>query len=465
MSNSTVLATPLQGWTNSPDYRGTMNIVLSCTFTIFICVWSVLCVNIGPHGESTWAKIYRKLKLAGLCILGPDFLLLLTIGQWESARSSCRKFKERGIDNWSMRHSFYADMGGFAIQTGEGVTWPLDANEILYLIEKEWIKGPVISTQFVLDKNEIDDRNKQGILLRVSTIVQVLWFLMNCIARKLQHLTITTLELTTIGFIITTIGVFIFWFDKPADVETRRIINVSFTISEIHARAGQEHVNWYDTPLDFLKAERSYYEVAWRYCLNILSAIFMMNKDQARPIKWRRDDIFPVTSITGIAILAFFGILSWGTNFIAWNSIFPTILEKQAWRVCSSILSAVVIFGETYHRLLLTCFPDMKKGACDRFDSSKSSIILYDPKLSAKKPFFERLKRRKDRLVLKLSNISPNQDPSLTMQLRVLLPALFCGAAYIIARGFILVEDVIAFRGQDPDIYKTLNWVEFFPHV
>ncbi|TGO51062.1 hypothetical protein BCON_0170g00310 [Botryotinia convoluta] len=107
----------------------------------------------------------------------------------------------------------------------------------------------------------------------------------------------------------------------------------------------------------------------------------------------------------------------------------------------------------------------MKTGACERFASSKSSIVLYDPKLSATRPFFERLKRRKDQLVLKLSNISPNQDPSLTMQLRVLLPALFCGAAYILARVFLLVEDAIAFRGQDPNIYKTLNWVEFLPHI
>ncbi|KAM0148023.1 hypothetical protein ACHAQE_007148 [Botrytis cinerea] len=465
MSNNTVETTPLQGWTNSPDYRGTMDIVFSCTFTISICIWSVLCVNIGPHGESTWAKLYRKLLLAGLCILGPDFLLLLTVGQWESARKSCCKFKERGIENWSMKHSFYADMGGFVIQTGDGVTWPLDANEILYLIDKEWIKEPVFSAQFVLDKNEIDDKNKQGILLRVSAIVQVLWFLVNCIARKLQHLAITTLELTTIGFIVTTIGVFIFWFDKPADIETRRIIKVDFTISEIHAGAGQRNVNWYDTPLDFLKDERSYYEVAWRYCLNILSAMFMMNKDQAGPIKWRRDDTFPNISLTGIAIIAIFGVLSWGTNFIAWNSVFPTIFEKQAWRVCSSVMSVAVIVGEVYHQILLTCFPDMKMRACDRFSARNSSIVLYDPKLSTKTPFLKRLERRKEQLILKLSNISPNGDPSLTMQLRVLLPALFFGASYVIARVYLLVEDSIAFRGQDPDIYKTLNWVEFLPHI
>ncbi|PQE05785.1 Major facilitator superfamily domain general substrate transporter protein [Rutstroemia sp. NJR-2017a BVV2] len=264
MSNNTTQTTLLQGWTDSPDHRGTMDIVFSCTFTIFICIWSVLCVNIGPYRESTWAKVYRKLKLAGLCILGPDFLLLLTIRQWESARKSCLNFQQRGIRNWSMTHAFYADMGGFVIRTKDGVTWPLDANEIIYLIDEEWIKEPVISTQLVLDKREIDDKNKKNALVRIYAIVQILWFLISCIARGVQRLAITTLELTTIGFIITTIGVSLLWLHKPTDIETRRVIELDVTIAEMYARAGVSHteIDWYDTPLDFLKPERTYYEVA-----------------------------------------------------------------------------------------------------------------------------------------------------------------------------------------------------------
>ncbi|PQE23431.1 Major facilitator superfamily domain general substrate transporter protein [Rutstroemia sp. NJR-2017a BBW] len=272
-------------------------------------------------------------------------------------------------------------MGGFVIRIRDGVTWPLDANEILYLIDEGWIKEPVISTQLVLDKGDIDDRNKQNTLVRIYAVVQILWFLINCIARGFQRLAITTLELTTIGFIITTISVSLLWLNKPTDIETRRIIDIDVTIPEIYARAGRGHIDWYDTPLDFLKPERAYYEVAWRYCLNILSAMFMMRKNPTRPIRWRRDDNFPTISNVGVMIVSLCGFLSWGINVIAWNFDFPTILERQAWR------------------------------------------------------------------------------------LKVLLPALFCGAAYIIARTYLLVEDVIAFRGQNPDIYKTLNWVDFLPYI
>jgi hypothetical protein len=311
MSNIAVQTASLQGWTDSPDGRGTMDIVTSCVFTIFICVWSVLCVNICPHGESAWAKVYQKLKLAFICILGPDFLLLLVIGQWESARSSCRKFKKRRIDGWSMRHAFYADMGGFIVQTKDGVAWPLDANQLLYLIDEKWIKESIIPSQVILDKIDIDDRNKQNSLVRVFGIAQILWFLISCIARWRQNLAITTLELTTVGFIVTTISVSIFWFNKPADIETQRTIEIDATILEIHARAGRDHTYyWYDTPLDFLNPERTYPEVAWRYCLDILSALLIRRGHKPRPTRGRRDDNFPALSHGGVVILVLSGIFS-----------------------------------------------------------------------------------------------------------------------------------------------------------
>jgi hypothetical protein len=462
MSNITVQTAPLQGWTDSPDGRGTIDIVSSSIFTIFICIWSVLCVNIGPPGETAVANVYRKLKLAVLCILGPDFLLVLVIGQWESARKSCRKFKQGGISGWSMKHAFYADMGGFLVRTRDGLAWPLDANELFYLIDEEWIKEPMISSQIIIDKSDIDDRNKQNTLVRVFTIWQILWFLVSCIARGCQHLVVTTLELTTVGFVATTIGVSIFWFNKPADIQTQRRIDIDATVQEIHARAGLDHIyHWYNTPLDFLKPEKTYVGVGWRYCLNILSA----RGDQPRPINRRRDDNFPEVSHGGLMVVGLCGMISWGSNLAAWNFDFPSTLERRMWRACSLILVATVGIGGLYQEILLQFFPSMKKKACDRFAASKRSIVIDEPKPPRTQRFAQRLQRQSERLILRLSNISPNGDPSLTLQLRVLLPALFCGAAYAIARTYLLVEDCIAFRGQNPDIYKTVNWVDFLPHV
>lgn len=85
----------LQGWTTSGGGRGTLDIVWTCLFTIFLCCWTSLCVNVPPL-NSTWVhRLREKLKLALLGILGPDFLIILALGQWESAHRSVEVYFPR----------------------------------------------------------------------------------------------------------------------------------------------------------------------------------------------------------------------------------------------------------------------------------------------------------------------------------------------------------------------------------
>ena len=465
MSNISIQASPLQGWTDSPNSRGTIDIVYSCIFTIFICVWSILCVNIAPSEGTAVAEFLQKLKLAFLCVLGPDYLLLLAVGQFESARNSCRQFESLNLSGWSLRHAFYADMGGFAVRTSDGVSWPLDANQLYYLIQQGWIEHSIVASNILLKKSDIDDRNKQNTLVRLLSLAQVHWFLINCIARACQRLPLTTLEFTTIGFIATTFGLTIAWYHKPADVKTQQVIELNASVSELHARADLDNTYyWYDTPLDFLNSEKTYFGVAWHYCLNILSRMFRIRKSSQRPITRRPDDNFPPVSRIGMVMVATPGLISWGANLAAWNLEFPTSLEKHMWRACSLILIATVSVGEVYHEIIIYFFPKWKKNACDRFAAYHERMT--DIELTASKAkFSEKVRRKKDRVILSLSNNSLNSDPSWTMELRVLLPALICGALYTISRGYLLVEDLIDFRGQNPGVYKTVDWGSFLPHV
>lgn len=76
------------GWVPQNGGRGTLDILLTCIFTIFLCCWTSICVNIPGETETKSQRFLSKLKLACLGILGPDFLLLLAIGQYESAQRS-----------------------------------------------------------------------------------------------------------------------------------------------------------------------------------------------------------------------------------------------------------------------------------------------------------------------------------------------------------------------------------------
>ena len=78
------------GWVAPNSGRETFDILSSCILTIFLCCWTSVCVNIPAVNEKKWQRPLDKVKLAGVGILGPDFLCIIAIGQYESARRSVR---------------------------------------------------------------------------------------------------------------------------------------------------------------------------------------------------------------------------------------------------------------------------------------------------------------------------------------------------------------------------------------
>ena len=81
MVNITADAWTPQGWTSSPNGRGTIDIIWASIVTIFLCTWSVLCINVLAPDETFLKTCLRKVKLAAICGLGPEFLLVLAMGQ------------------------------------------------------------------------------------------------------------------------------------------------------------------------------------------------------------------------------------------------------------------------------------------------------------------------------------------------------------------------------------------------
>lgn len=145
-----------QGWVSSPDARGTLDIIWSCAFTIFLCCWSSVYANIPAAGDGSWERFRDKFELAALGMLGPEFLFALALGQWQSARRSVHKFKSAGYGGWTIRHAFFADMGGFVLKSPDFPTFPLDAEQIYYLILKGYLDIPNVERGVIDDKNKAD---------------------------------------------------------------------------------------------------------------------------------------------------------------------------------------------------------------------------------------------------------------------------------------------------------------------
>ncbi len=132
-----------------------------------------------------------------------------------------------------MRHGFFADMGGVMIKPPDFPEFPVDSQQLAYLVEQGFMSMPHISHQ------ELADRDKVDSLARILAVFQISWFTIQCIARWIQGIGLSTLELSTLAFILCTLNMYFFWFFKPVDVQSRVTLRMEPTIATVLVDAGE----------------------------------------------------------------------------------------------------------------------------------------------------------------------------------------------------------------------------------
>ena len=72
---------------------------------------------------------------------------------------SLQKFRKiRGDDDpeWTMKHAYLADMGGFMLDSPDCNPIPLDAEKLFYLVDHKDVVWPKVFADDVDDKNKVD---------------------------------------------------------------------------------------------------------------------------------------------------------------------------------------------------------------------------------------------------------------------------------------------------------------------
>jgi hypothetical protein len=455
-SASLIMVDSAQGWTSSPDGRGSMDIIFTSLVTFGLCSWSVICVNIPSPHISYHNNILRKVWMTMICLLGPEFTLVVAMGQWRAARRTQRAFNRNDWKPWSLRHAFCAEMGFWWAETNDGVRWPLNGKALVYLMESGHI-DPDSRQEIYISKEAIDDLNKYDGFARTLAQAQSAWFAMNCLARFVQGLPITTLELTVLAFFVPTLGIVFFWKDKPSDIHTIKTLRLSLTVDKLreHALAhGHIHASelWFETPLDFVSRDEWHGSLIYSYWLNtplfrFARQAFLGPDATAKPINSISDMALPPLSLSLEFVEAAFSIPFLGINFVAWSWHFPTPVEQWLWRISSVILCFTFGFGCAAHGLCYFWHPIEKAQR-----QAKQQRNLPD-------------KSKVVKLAVRLRNNSPNDDPNLDIPLRILLPGLPLMLLYVVCRLYIFVEDGLAFRSQPSGVYKSIDWMQYLPHI
>ena len=83
-----------------------------------------------------------------------------------------------------------------------------------------------------ITEEEIRDKSKRDFLSKLIVIIQSSWFIAQCIARAVQGLNVTELELVTLALASLNAVMYFFWWDKPMDVQVPIKVYLTFRLDD-----------------------------------------------------------------------------------------------------------------------------------------------------------------------------------------------------------------------------------------
>ncbi|EGX51725.1 hypothetical protein AOL_s00043g744 [Orbilia oligospora ATCC 24927] len=459
--NATTATVLVHGWVSGPDVRGSWDIIWSSFMAIFLCTWTAICLNIPHPKDRTLHILLRKTKWMFWAVIAPEIVLSIAMGQYASARRSVRRFKKLECEGWTIRHGFFADMGGFLLQPKDSTPFLVNSRQMAYLVEREYIQCPTITEE------EIWDRSKADSLSKLITAAQATWLLFQLGGRAVLKLPTTTLELSAGAIVLCSFGTFICWLHKPSDAKSGVTVTTRFTTAQILLDAGPIAAQPYvHTPLDFVSRESP-------TCgFNMMGFFNLRCDDPERPLRRFPNDRFP--DIATFEKIALFLITTAYASFhlIGWNFTFPSRVETQLWRWSSVVVTGATVFFWVFETIAARqrfgrwdkylIWLRLKKKPADETtptatsqDGETGSDVERAPKTGGvvrqdtilrMDAFEEEMKKAK---------------PIVFWEVAILFPFILL---YVVARAYLIVEVFVSLRELPAGVYKTFEVAEIIPH-
>lgn len=380
------------------------------------------------------------------------------------------------------------DPSGFLLKCPDMDAFPVDADTIHYLVQREYIKLPAIT------RDEVWDKSKADLFAKAATVVQSGWLIISSIGRKASNLPISPMETFTLAFIVSTVMSYFFWWRKPQNVETPTIVACEHSMAHIREDAGLGEHMWEKYPTEFIGVEdrkwrrRAMFDSAGASVIGrsadvedtaipISSTPVIVVPDESEdlsqsksckssskdtpirvdtdntivaearvrqlPSRIYNDSILPA-GLTPLVLLSAFipSVAHSAIHLLGWNFEYPTHEEKLLWRCAAVVLVTMGAISSVGIRAFT------QSGYKGRFnlvfiwvnsDSLQSSGDGGGSK-GSKRSFLGRLELG---------------DIFLT----------FTTVCLLLARFAIITEVIISFRSLPKDVFVTVNWTDFLPHV
>lgn len=175
-------------------------------------------------------------------------------------------------------------------------------------------------------EEEIQDRSKGDMVTKGLVVIQTTWFALQLLARAIEHLPVTELEIATLAFAVLNYGTYALWWNKPLNVECPIILDHEYDTRQLRfVDAGPGEDESVQAALSTIGGREGHPKTSLTFF------------DSAEPPSYGKPSYpFIIVAIT-------FGAI----HCIAWSFPFPTATERMLWRIASiiTITSPVVVAG------------------------------------------------------------------------------------------------------------------------
>jgi len=375
-SNSTATDTTPKytGWQKGPAERGTMTILWSCLTTVFACTWTILHLNVPARDDGTWKKILRKTKWMVITVVFPEFIFAKAVCELQMAVEDLHELKEQeesfgweveygrgcrllywlfnfrissssqplpavaasGIKEvniefksskkWTLTHSYFANMGGIVQhrQTPFG-TFPEYKLVTAHGLARCCVPNKHSPLDgFCLTKEEILDKSKADNLLKTAAALQILWLIVSVITRKVYGLPISLLEVCTVAFAALAVVTYVANLAKPKEVD----VQITLVSDNCHVDGFQFNgESFFARTVRPIEADRR------------LDPPPRIENDMLR-LQSHGTQYVTLTYALAVSTMCF-GAIHCG----AWQSYFPSQVERILWQVASVLSSTLPLIN------------------------------------------------------------------------------------------------------------------------
>ena len=280
-------------------------------------------------------------------------------------------------------------------------SWALNSMQIHYAMQEG-----IMPTSPIVRHAELKDRSKGDSFIKGFAVLQITALVIQIIARSLQGLATTLLEITVLAFAACALVTYILLWHKPQDVKEPIYVDIDkiLTREQIIKLAARAPVA---TLLirDF-----------WLHGVSIRAQadnIFPWTPGIKFRLPFTKDALLVSPVVLGIGGG---GVLFGAVHFVAWNFSFPSSTERLLWRISCCILVVFPLLGTAFY--------------CIMQHRAKSHGDV---------------------------------DSKVNRSLRPLCHVI--GLSYLLARTYLLVEVFRALAYPDPSTFKQVNWPSGIPYM